>query len=103
MAHASANLTPISNELGFIEGSMDHMGVYNMFSTNTVNTFNSMSDSVVGRLFKSMSSVVENLVKSSNPNYENQERNKAASCRFPNEASTKEFYHYGQLVHSGNF
>lgn len=62
-----------------------------------------MADSVAGRLFKSMSSVVESAVRSKNPAYENQERNKAASCRFPNEASTKEFYHYGQLVESGNF
>lgn len=74
------------------------MSIYNMFSTNEVNTWNSISDSMAGKLFKSMSSVVSNAVRSSNPVYENQERNKAASCRFPNEASTKEFYHYGQLV-----
>jgi len=103
MAHADPNLKPIANELGFIEGTMDHVSVYNMFPTNLVNTLNSIGGSVAGRLFKSMSRVIENATSSSNPVYENQERVKAASCRFPNEASTKEFYHYGQLVKSGNF
>ena len=103
MGHADSDLKPIASELGFIEGTMDHVSVYNMFPTNLVNSFNSLTDSLAGRLFKSMSSVLSNAVRSSNPVYENQERNKAASCRFPNEASTKEFYHYGQLVETGNF
>ena len=65
--------------------------------------WNSIADSTVGKLFSSMSQVISNAVRSTNPVYENQERNKAASCRFPNEASTKEFYHYSQIVRSGNF
>lgn len=103
MKGASSNLKHVSGELGYVQSSMVDMSVYKMFDTNTVNNYNSMSNSMVGRLFKTMSSVMEKAVRSTNPVYENQERNKAASCRFPNEASTKEFYHYGQLVKSGNF
>jgi hypothetical protein len=70
------------------------MSVYDMFGTKTVNMWNSVCDSTVGKLFGSLLTVLENAVRSTNPVYENQDRNKAASCRFPNEASTKEFYHY---------
>jgi len=103
MKNADSSLQHISGELGFIESSMDTMSIYKMFDTKEVNGYNSISDSVVGKLFKSMSSVISNAVRSKNPVYDNQERLKAGSCRFPNEASTKEFYHYGQLITSGNF
>jgi hypothetical protein len=50
---------------------MKHMSIYSMFDTKEVNTFNSVADSMVGKLFKSMSEVVSKAVRSTNPVYEN--------------------------------
>lgn len=51
MKYADPSLKNIAGQLGFIESSMDHMSIYNMFSTNEVNTWNSIADSMAGKLF----------------------------------------------------
>jgi len=71
MKNSDSSLKNISSQLGFIQSGLKHMSVYSMFSTSEVNTYNSISDSMVGRLFKTMSSVVSKAVSSDNPVYEN--------------------------------
>jgi hypothetical protein len=53
------------------------------------------------RLIDDITSELEEIVNS--PQYTRSERNEAASCRNPNMASTKEFYHFGQIMCAENF
>jgi hypothetical protein len=50
-------------------------------------------DSFTGKMLSGMKDLISKAVSSGS--YTNEIRDIAASCRFPNEASTKELFHYG--------
>ena len=77
------------------------MSIHEIFDTKTRDHLNSFMSSFTGKMLGSMIDLVVKAVNSAE--YDNVERNEAASIRFPNEASTKELFHYGQIVDAKQF
>jgi len=76
-----------------VKGALYAMSVHEVFDSHTRDKWNGFLGSFAGKILKGMKDLISKAVSSGN--YTDKKREAAASCRFPNEASTKELFHYG--------
>lgn len=78
-----------------IKDALLSMSIHDLFD-NTKNKMTGFMNSIVGKILIGFKNIISKAVSSSD--YSDKTRELAASCRFPNEASTKELFHYGQII-----
>lgn len=93
MNGTTTSIKVAASTLKVTEGTLYSMSIYELFDTSTRNKLNAFMDSFTGKMLSSISHLISKAVSSTT--YSNPVRSEAASNRFPNEASTKEVFHYG--------
>jgi len=94
MNGTSSSIKITSSHLSMVEGALYHMSIHEIFYSGYRNEWNTFMSSFTGKMLGSMKDLIVKALGSS-ASYNNEERGIVASNRFPNEASTKELFHYG--------
>lgn len=77
------------------------MSIHDIFDKKDREKWTGFMDSITGKIFKGFKNIFKKAVSSGE--FTDPERELAASCRFPNEASIKELFHFGQIIDSQRF
>ena len=101
MNGTTTSIKVAASSLSMIETALYSMSVYEVWDTESRNKYNAFMDSFTGKTLSSIGHLISDAVSSAE--YSDPVRSKASSNRFPNEASTKEIFHYGQIIKDKRF
>ena len=93
---ASKSLKLASSQLPMIKDALFTMSIHEIFDNHDRKKWTGFMNSITGRILNGFKNIISKAVSSGE--YTDPQRELAASCRFPNEASTKELFHYGQII-----
>ena len=93
---ASKSLKMAASQLPMIRDALLITNVHEIFDNQDRDKWTGFMNSITGKILKGFKNLISKAVSSGD--YTDPVRELAASCRFPNEASIKELFHYGQII-----
>ena len=103
MNHSSSAVKTLSKSLPLLRSYFDDKNVYCITNGKEHDLFGSLSDGKVGPLVSVFNYVVDHMVASKGNNVNNKQAEIAHESWFPATASTREPYHFAQIMNSGRF
>lgn len=103
MNHSSFTVRTLAHSLPIMQSYFDKKQVYCFMDKKEHDTFSAINDKVIGPLISTATYIIDHTIGGKGDSTNNAKADNAMDSWFPAEASSREPYHFAQLMNSGRF